>query len=686
MRSTPKRLFDTDTNILLGKTFTSTAAVAGGSPESYMTDGNVNTRWISASEDNVTVTADMQSTYTLNRLVIVWAGDCTNNYAIDISTDNVNWSTICTGQTDGISYQQTVTITSFSNTPKGRYLRVRCIDRHNPAYGNSIWEIEAYGLRDGTVPAPPAGTITGFTATAASASQVNLSWNYSGSAISTFTLTRNGTPLATATGTSYSDSSGLSAGTTYNYQVTGTFAAGGTTNTATYSVTTPAAPPPPATGEPTWPLQVSTNGRFLVGANGAPFVWQGDTAWALFCRTTREEAVQYLDARKNQGFTVIQASVLFEPNNGFPQANSYGVAPLMANSVSSRNVAYWDHVDYIVQQAEARGMYIAMLPGWSEVIVRNGILTTGNAQEYGQFLGARYKNNKIIWVTGGDDQSGYHTDIWSLVARGIAIGTSGGEDYSKVIMSYHPRAPLPSAGQNGSSSGGYQNITWLDFNMCQSGHCGGLNSYNLVATDYGMSPVKPTLDGEPPYEGHPKCWDPNQGYFTAQEVRAGEYTAVFAGGFGFTYGHHSVWQMYTAGRTGVSYPVSYWPQALYHEVAGQMIHLKKLLLSRPFLTRIPDQGCITSSQNTSFSRIQATRNNDGSYIMVYTGAGSGFTVNLDKLAGTTARSWWYNPRTGAASDNGTFTSAGAASFTTPTNEDWVLVLDDIAAGFGTPGV
>lgn len=38
---------------------------------------------------------------------------------------------------------------------------------------------------------------------------------------------------------------------------------------------------------------VSINKRFLV-KNGKPFFWLGDTAWELFHRLNREEAVQYL--------------------------------------------------------------------------------------------------------------------------------------------------------------------------------------------------------------------------------------------------------------------------------------------------------------------------------------------------------------------------------------------------------
>ena len=59
-------------------------------------------------------------------------------------------------------------------------------------------------------------------------------------------------------------------------------------------------------------LVVSKNHRFLQHQDGTPFLYLGDTAWELFHRLDRELAGKYLDARRRQGFTVIQAVVLAE--------------------------------------------------------------------------------------------------------------------------------------------------------------------------------------------------------------------------------------------------------------------------------------------------------------------------------------------------------------------------------------
>ena len=75
-------------------------------------------------------------------------------------------------------------------------------------------------------------------------------------------------------------------------------------------------------------LRVSDNRRFLVTDDGRPFFWLGDTAWELFHRLTREDAIRYLDNRARLRFTVIQAVALAE-FDGLGTPNAYGHRPLV---------------------------------------------------------------------------------------------------------------------------------------------------------------------------------------------------------------------------------------------------------------------------------------------------------------------------------------------------------------------
>ena len=99
-------------------------------------------------------------------------------------------------------------------------------------------------------------------------------------------------------------------------------------------------------------LRVSTNGRFLQYDDGKPFFYLADTAWELFHRLNREEATRYLEDRARKGFTAIQAVALAELD-GLTTPNAYGALPLVDKNPTRPNDAYFTHVDFIVDKAEA---------------------------------------------------------------------------------------------------------------------------------------------------------------------------------------------------------------------------------------------------------------------------------------------------------------------------------------------
>ena len=73
----------------------------------------------------------------------------------------------------------------------------------------------------------------------------------------------------------------------------------------------------------------------------------------------------------------------------------------------------------------------------------------------------------------------------------------------------------------------------------------GEDNWKYAADDYSKIPVKPTLDGEPSYEGIPQgLLDTTQPCWTDKEIRRYAYWSVFAGCCGFTYGHNAVMQFY----------------------------------------------------------------------------------------------------------------------------------------------
>lgn len=435
-------------------------------------------------------------------------------------------------------------------------------------------------------------------------------------------------------------------------------------------------------------LKVSENRRFLVTETGDPFFWLGDTAWELFHRLNREEAELYLKNRAERRYTVIQAVVLAELD-GLRDPNAYGQLPLaVKNDPTKPNEEYFKHVDWIVSKANSLGLYIAMLPTWGNLWNHgDAVFTPENARVYGEWLGKRYQHAGLIWVLGGDRpvQNDTHREIIRAMARGIGKGDGGAH-----LITFHP------PGGAGSAQW-FHNEPWLDFNMRQNGHVAEYSGrYDQTRTDYNRTPVKPVLDAEPIYEDHPVSFDPrNLGHSIAADVRRPLYWDLFGGGFGHTYGHHSVWQMWTPQRAPRNFPLMPWREAIMQPGAAQMQHARALLESRPFLTRIPADDVLatnaipTAWPGTGRYHFSATRDAHGSYAMVYAPVGRSFVVRLGAISGKKINAWWFNPRNGTAQAIGAFDNhQGDRKFTPPDDGemlDWVLVLDDAAKNYPPPG-
>jgi hypothetical protein len=447
---------------------------------------------------------------------------------------------------------------------------------------------------------------------------------------------------------------------------------------------------------PSQPLRVSSNHRFIVDAAGRPFFYLGDTAWELFHRLNRDEADRYLEDRAAKGFTVIQAVAIAELD-GHSDPNPYGHLPLANLNPATPAVQdgpendYWDHVDYIINKAESLGLFIGFLPTWGRYwhdAIKDGrpIFNETNAAIYGEWLGNRYRDKPIIWILGGDRS--VDSAAQASVIRSMALGLRKG-DLGRHLMTFHP------PGGNGSSTWFHQ-AEWLDFNMRQNGH--GLEytgHYDKTRADYDRLPVKPVLDGEPVYEGHPVSFNAkNFGHSVAADIRRPLYWDLFNGAFGHTYGHHSVWQMWSAGKNPINAPLMSWSDAILQPGSSQVQFARRLLESRPFLTRIPDDSIIVSDRVTTSvpgagaRRFAATRDESGSYAMVYVPVGRPFSVHMDKISGTTVNASWFNPRSGEVVGIGQFPNVGDREFVPPNLGealDWVLVLDDESRHFPLPG-
>jgi hypothetical protein len=422
-------------------------------------------------------------------------------------------------------------------------------------------------------------------------------------------------------------------------------------------------------------LKVSPNGRYFVDQDGKPFFYLGDTAWLLFQRLDRKEVDEYLKDRAAKGFTVIQAYVIRGMGKQHPDGpiNLLGESPFIDRDPTKPNEAFFKNVDYVIKRANELGLVMGLVTSKSWHVNKHPekVFDVKNAYTFGKFLGERYKDSAIMWYPGGDSPPGEDRDVWLAMVKGLKEGCGG-----RQLISYHGQGHT-------SSSIWFHNVDWLDFNSIQSGHRWATKTYEFVEKDYALSPAKPTVDMEPPYENHPTGKTPR---IDSHQVRKDAYRNMLAGAAGHGYGALDMFYLYKDSdgpfpRDGFQ-P---WRKAMAYEGSRQMGLMRRLFELRPWYKMVPDQSVIASGQGEGEDHVQAARAADGSFLIAYLPHGNPLGIHMDKLSGKKAHARWYDPRDGKWTDIGVYENTGMREFTAPAKSDhadWVLVIEDEEKGYG----
>lgn len=427
-------------------------------------------------------------------------------------------------------------------------------------------------------------------------------------------------------------------------------------------------------------LKISDNKRFLVTENNEPFFWLGDTAWEMLHRLNQDECLLYLNDRAAKGFTVIQTVVLAELD-GLNTPNANGDKPLIDNDPTKINEQYFEHVDFVVKEAEKLGLYIALLPTWGDKFnikwgVGPEIFTSENAEIYGEILSKRYlKQDNIIWVLGGDrvPQNEEQFAIVREMAKGIR------KFDQRHLISYHPW------GQEKASN--VMNEDWLDIDMYQSGHRSDAKDYVFVRDCRSASPTRPVVNGEPGYEDHPNRFDPKKGWLTDADVRVFAYWTMLSGAAGFTYGCHDIWQMYSSGREPVNNVRTDWQQAIHLPGSTHVMYMKNLLNSFPWQRMENDQSLILNENPDDSTHMIASIGEKKDFILTYTPCGKPVKIDLSKINAPKMKAYWYNSRSGKSLFIGEFTKTETHEFkpwSVGKGSDFVLVIVDSNAIYKLP--
>ena len=267
------------------------------------------------------------------------------------------------------------------------------------------------------------------------------------------------------------------------------------------------------------------------------------------------------------------------------------------------------------------------------------------------------------------------------MARGIAIGVNGKEDYTGVVMGFHPSG-------GGTSSRWFHEDPWLTVNMQQTGHglAADVRVWERIANDYNRTPVKPVMDAEPLYEDHPLAFRAkDNGYSFDAHVRQRAYWDVFSGAFGHT---TATTPSGRCTRPNASQLMDRYLLDAGCPPSGRDADAVPARADR--IAALLSAGCRINRLWPMRWKAPTTSPPRAAMAMlfVYSAQGRTFTVNMGKISGDRVKGWWYSPRGGYSMEAGTLDNRGTRDFEPPSQgfgSDWVLVLDDADRNFAAPG-
>ena len=443
-----------------------------------------------------------------------------------------------------------------------------------------------------------------------------------------------------------------------------------------------------AAATPAYPLRPSANHRYVIDGNNVPFLIIGDAPHSILANLNNSDAAKYLTDRGQRGFNALWIELLCDSytfgygnegeanygrdvnsNNPFTSTLGGGFYDL-----TTPNEAYWSHVDYIVQQAAANGLQCVFTPldqgGWTQTSLVNG---TNRCQQYGEFLGNRYKNYpNIIWNFGNDFQN-WRTPANDAVILAIADGLRSADPNHLITIQLDY----------------YVSESQDDPNWISRINTNGVYTYyptyaeTLIA--YNKPTVMPVLFLEENYEDEANVGELG----TPNILRRQEYWSLTAGALaGHMYG--SYWTDRFAGG---------WESHLNTQAVAELGYFKAFMTSIAWYSLVPDQthSLLTAGYGTFSDSghvgdndyAMAAKAADGSLAIIYTPVSHNMTVAMENFAGpVTAR--WFDPTNNTFQTvvGSPFPNIGNHDFRTPGNnhdgdEDWILLLQS-QVGSPTP--
>ena len=410
-------------------------------------------------------------------------------------------------------------------------------------------------------------------------------------------------------------------------------------------------------------LKVSDDRRYLAYGDGTPFLWIGDTAWAVPQRASDEEWEAYLADRTAKHFTVIQVGPAPEWAG---ETDRQGQRPFTDKSCTQWSPAYWRSFEHKVQRANEEGLTV-LLVGLMEPVRRYP--EAAQACLFARNIVARLFGNFVIFSPSFDSE---------FMPLADEVGRAARAATAVHLITQHPGTPWNQPTPTISDQ--YYDRPYLDIAGVQSGHNAGNREWcahhaiEWTLHLYRHEPHKPVINLEAMYDAlGEKGWQ-------AVDARSLGWRSWLSGASGYTYGAGDMPPKVPQGSGAVWRWVTdpekydYWKKALQWDSAFQMKHLHDFLAALEWWRLQPAHDLIRNQPDDVTRRMVLARSAAGDLAVAYLPDNDAVEIDVSGFPAALAARWFdpvhgrYSPIAEAIDNQGTH------RFAPPAKGDWVLLL------------
>jgi len=411
-------------------------------------------------------------------------------------------------------------------------------------------------------------------------------------------------------------------------------------------------------------LKVSDNRRHLAFGDETPFLWIGDTAWAVPHKASDEEWETYLSDRSGKHFTLIQVASAPEWAG---ERDRQGARAFTDKTCAQWNPAYWQSFERRIQRANEKG-FVVFLVGLMEPVKRYP--ESEIACRFARNIVARLYGNFVIFSPSFDSE---------YMPLGDEVGRAAREATTAHLITQHPGTPWNEPTPTFSMK--YYDQPYLDFVGVQTGHNAGhldwcahhAIEWNLHA--YRHEPHKPVVNIEAMYDAHSDA----EGW-QAFDARSLGWRSWLSGAAGYTYGagdtppkvpngSGAVWKWVTDPEKH-----DYWKKALQWESAFQIQHLHDFLAAIEWWRLAPAHELIGNQPADVTRRMVLAKSAAGDLAVAYLPNNDAIELDVSAFP-TPLAARWFDPVHGRfTAVDGRIENQGARRLEPPAKQDWVLIL------------